>query len=186
MMLNPIHRKLPLADDALYEIVDGEKIEVGPMSRLAGQVAVNIIGSIRDWQKVHPDIGTLCTEDLFFMPITGRSRRPDVAFISFAKMPYEEVIEPEGDYPMAPDLAVEVISPNDLDKEIQSKLRDYFANGVQQVWHVRPEDRSVTVYDSPKIDRILDGQDRLQSPVLPGFDIAVESLFPQLKADKTA
>ncbi|NOT61681.1 MAG: Uma2 family endonuclease, partial [Acidobacteria bacterium] len=56
---------------------------------------------------------------------------------------------------MAPDLAVEIVSPNDLFENVKSKLRDYFAAGVREVWLVEPQIQTVTVYTSPTHNHIL-------------------------------
>ena len=78
--------------------------------------------------------------------IGGNERIPDLAFISAARIPPEG--EPETKWPIPPDLAVEVMSPNDLYERVYAKLLEYLAAGVKQVWLVSPEHHTVTIYRS--------------------------------------
>lgn len=77
-----------------------------------------------------------------------------------------------------PDLAVEIISPNDLFEDLQDKLWDYFAAGVRQVWLVAPQHRSVAVYRSP-LDVTLFGEDHelASEDLLPGFRCHRRAIF---------
>jgi len=105
-------------------------------------------------------------------------RRPDVAFVSADRWPLDREIPTTGDWAIVPDLAVEVISPNDIFKDIITKLREYFQYGVQLVWAVVPEAQQVYVYDSPTQVRILTIRDTLTgSKILPDFRLPLASLF---------
>lgn len=80
---------------------------------------------------------------------------------------------------MAPDLAVEIISPNDLYEKVTSKVWEYLAAGVRQVWLISLEHRTVIVYHSPTQTTILTEADELaNNEVLPGFRLRVGELFP--------
>jgi Uma2 family endonuclease len=77
-----------------------------------------------------------------------------------------------------PELAVEVISPNDRDRDIQEKLEQDFAHGARRVWHVRTSTRKVYDYASPTEVTILGEGDVLDAgPLLPGLRIEVGPLF---------
>ena len=102
-------------------------------------------------------------------------RGPDVSFWSKERLP--EI--PTGYILIPPDLAVEVVSPNDHFSRINRKLREYFDRGVPLVWVVDPLDRSVTVYRSGTDYAILGEADHLDGgQVLPGFTCRVADLFP--------
>jgi Uma2 family endonuclease len=110
-------------------------------------------------------------------------RRPDVAFVSAARWPLDATLPETGDWAMVPDLAVEVISPNDVLKDVLAKVREYFQYGVQIVWVVMPEERQVYVYESPTQVRILTTDDVLTgADLLPGFRLPVVSLFQRSAA----
>jgi Uma2 family endonuclease len=108
--------------------------------------------------------------------IGENQRIPDVAFVAATRFPVEG--EPEGIWPMAPDLAVEIISPNDLYERVISKVEEYLAGGVRQVWLISPEHKSVTIYHAPTHTTILTETDDLVSEeLLPGFRCRIADLF---------
>jgi Uma2 family endonuclease len=101
-------------------------------------------------------------------------RGPDVAFWSILRQP--EV--PEGYFEIPPDLAVEVLSPDDRRSKVRDKIREYLANGVTLVWLVDPESRAVTVYARTLRGMELDTTDTLDGgDVFPGFSCQVADLF---------
>lgn len=106
-------------------------------------------------------------------------RMPDVSFVAATHLPPEG--DPIGIWTIAPDLAVEIVSPNDLYEEVMTRLHEYFAASVQQVWLVSPQFQMVTVYDSSTKSTILQASDELTSPtLLPGFRCPVNALFQSL------
>lgn len=106
-------------------------------------------------------------------------RKPDVAFVSFQRWAQSRAIPKVNAWPVAPDLAVEVISPTDKMFDVFDKLREYFDGGVQQVWHVLSNVEQLHVYTSPTAVRILTRADVLAGdPVVPGFRMPVADLFP--------
>ena len=108
--------------------------------------------------------------------IGARERMPDVSFVAAARIPPEG--DPVGIWTIAPDLAVEIVSPNDLAEETETKIQAYFAAGVQQVWQVWPHNQTVKVHDSPTESTLLQAGDELTSPaLLPGFRCPVATLF---------
>jgi Uma2 family endonuclease len=103
-------------------------------------------------------------------------RAPDVAFVSAERMPASV---PQGFFPGPPDLAVEVLSPNDRASEVLGKMADWLEAGCRSVWVVDPEMQSIAVY-APKAEmRVLHISDTLtDEEVLPGFQIEVRKIFP--------
>lgn len=103
-------------------------------------------------------------------------RGPDVAFLGIERLPGEGI--PKGFWRMAPDLAVEVVSPSNSAAEIQEKVVEYLAAGSRLVWVVDPKTRTVTAYRSPRDIRILSGDDVLEAEdLLPGLRLALADLF---------
>ncbi|HEU4754238.1 MAG TPA: Uma2 family endonuclease, partial [Armatimonadota bacterium] len=104
-------------------------------------------------------------------------RRPDVSFIARGRLPGEQL--PKGHATVAPDLAVEVISPNDLFYEVEAKIGEYLEAGVRVVWIVNPQERSLHVYQGDGSTARLQETDTVSGEdVLPGFTCEVGSLFP--------
>jgi Uma2 family endonuclease len=108
-------------------------------------------------------------------------RIPDASFTSWERLPGGEV--PKEPVPLLiPDLAVEVISPDNTRKEMGEKLRDYFEVGVRLVWFVRPKSRVVDVYTAIDYFTRLTASMRLDGgDVLPGFSVVVGELFEMPK-----
>lgn len=137
------------------------------------RIGTQLITEIGIYLKVNR-VGALYGPDATFM-IGSRQRLPDVSFVSAARIPPEG--DPIGIWTIAPDLAVEIISPNDLIEEVEAKIHAYFAASVQQVWLVSPQFQTITIYDSPTKSTILQAGDELTSPLLPGFRCPVSTLF---------
>jgi Uma2 family endonuclease len=103
-------------------------------------------------------------------------RGPDISYWSAERLPFDQ--EPVGYPDTAPDLAVEILSPNNEMAKIRLKMQEYFNRGVRMLWIVDPEDRHVAVYRSVDEGRIfhesatLSGED-----VLLGFSCRVAELF---------
>lgn len=103
-------------------------------------------------------------------------RGPDAAFIVAARLP--SVAPPTGWWAVAPDLAVEVLSPSNRPAEMRAKLRDYFGAGTRLVWIVDPRSRSVMVHHADGSARRLSERDELDGgEVLPEFRVRVAELF---------
>lgn len=103
-------------------------------------------------------------------------RAPDIAFVARDRLPTEGIPKKFADFP--PNLAVEVVSPEDTASEVLKKVEEYLAAGVGLVWVVDPGTRTVTVYRSLQdvkiltADQALDGGDEL-----PGFRVEVAEIF---------
>jgi Uma2 family endonuclease len=83
-----------------------------------------------------------------------------------------------GDWEVIPDLAVEVISPNEVHEDVLMKVNEYFAFGVRTVWVVVPRTREIYVYRTASDVRILTATDELDGgDLLPGFRLPLADLF---------
>lgn len=103
-------------------------------------------------------------------------RVPDAAFVHADRIPGEGITDRV--WELAPDLAVEVVSPSNRATEMQRKALDYLDAGARLVWVVDPGAETVTVYASRSEIRILTAGDELDgAEVLPDLEATVESLF---------
>ncbi len=170
----------PLADDVLYEVIDGEIREKSPMGAFEGVIA-NVLGQILGPFCRSHRLGKVVVEVLFRID-TARNlqRRPDVAFVSYQRWPRGQRI-PRGDFwDVVPELAVEIVSPSNAAAEVNDKVHEYFEAGVQRVWVVFPGKREVYDYGSPKSVHILQASDELDGGLLfPGFRTTVSALFDE-------
>jgi Uma2 family endonuclease len=166
-----------LREEPLYEIVNGKRVELLPMGLYESTIA-NILGFHLNLVAIPHQLGWIEIEVLFLLPVANQQRRPDVAFVSYQRWPRNRPL-PRGDaWPVAPDLAVEVVSPSNQADEVMRKMNEYFQAGAQRVWIVWPSLKQVYVYESPTQVRILTGGDELDGqPMLPGFRLPVAGLF---------
>jgi Uma2 family endonuclease len=170
---------LALPDEVRAELVDGVLVMVPPAGGEHGWINIRLIGMLYPW-VTERGLGELFDSSTAF--ILRRSpdlvRAPDVAFVSAARVPRPI---PKGGLELAPDLAVEVLSPSNTAGEINRKLGDYFGHGTSAVWIVDPEHRTVTVYAPPAAPRLLREDETLDGgEVLPGFETPVAALFAGL------
>ena len=164
-------------EDRLYELIDGVLVEktVGAYeSYLAVLLTHLMLGFVRPQR-----LGIVLGADGMMRLAPGLIRIPEVSFISFDRLPNRKVPRtPVAD--LAPDLAVEVISPSNTRKEMDEKLHDYFHSGVRLVWYVYPAPREVHVYTAPDHCMIIRETETLDGgAVLPGFQLALEELFAE-------
>jgi Uma2 family endonuclease len=162
----------------LCELVDGILVEK-VMGAFESLVAVELIRLIATFVKRHK-LGVVLGEAGLLRLAPGLIRIPDVAFLSKEKFPGGRLPRTRA-WSLAPDLAIEVVSPGNTKKEMNEKLRDYFAAGCKLVWYVFPKQRQVEVYTSPTAKRIVKGDQVLEGgKVLPGLEIDLRELFAEL------
>ena len=165
---------LDLHPDKEYEIVAGQPEEKTMGGARHSGVGIRLIVRLGSHVEAH-QLGGVYGPDATFQ-IGENQRIPDVAFVAATRFPAEG--EPEGIWPMAPDLAVEIISPNDLYERVISKVEEYLAAGVRQVWLISPEHKTVTIYSSPTHTTILtEADDLVSDELLPGFRCRIADLF---------
>jgi Uma2 family endonuclease len=168
-------------EEPLYEIVNGQRVELPPMSAFAGLIASELHVSLGAHART-VGCGRAFTEVLLRLPLQkDRNRRPDVAYVSYERWPRDRPI-PKSDnaWAVAPDLAIEVVSPNDFAEELLEKVQEYFLAGAKQVWVVYPILGMIQVYESLARIRVLTRADELDGgSVLPGFRLPLAQLFPE-------
>lgn len=157
-----------------YEYVNGH-VEVKEMagarhSRIGARLLARMLLYVEE-----NNLGAVYGPDATFT-IGERQRMPDVSFVSAARIPPEG--DPVGIWTIAPDLAVEVVSPNDLHEDVVEKIHEYFAACVQQVWLLSPQFKTFTIYTTPTRSMTLTEEDELTcEELLPGFRCSVRALF---------
>jgi Uma2 family endonuclease len=165
-------------ENRLCELVDGVLVEKA-MGFRESLLAFALGGILRAF-VVPRNLGLVSGPDGTLRLFPGLVRIPDVAFISWDRIPDRRV--PEAPIPgLAPDLAVEVLSPSNTTAEMARKRGEYFAAGVRLVWSVDPRSRTVTVHDAEGRSTTLDEAATLDGgAVLPGFAMPLKDLFAEL------
>lgn len=113
-------------------------------------------------------------------------RIPDVAFVSWEQVPGRRMpVEPVPR--LAPDLAVEVLSPGNTPGEMARKRLEYFQAGVRLVWMIDPDQRTATVDSTPEQCATYDESQSLEGgAVIPGLTIPLARLFAELDRQRIA
>jgi Uma2 family endonuclease len=161
-------------DKQLCELVNGTLVEkpMGFYESLVAAALIRIIGTFVEARK----LGVISAGDGPMRLRIGVVRLPDVAFIARERFQGKLPLEPIPS--IAPDLAVEVLSESNTRKEIDDKIREYFAAGTRLVWIIDPVDRSADVYLAPDQPQHIPPTGLLRGEnVLPGFEHALAALF---------
>jgi Uma2 family endonuclease len=154
--------------------VDGE-IRMSPAGSRHGAVSVKVAAKLLAF-ATNQRLGHVFDSSTGFRLPGGNVRSPDVSFVARGRFEGGEL--PEGFSPVPPDLAVEVLSPDDRPRAILDKVGEYLESGVRLVWVIDPSARTATVYRSLNdvrrlgADNALDGFD-----VLPGFRCLVSDVL---------
>jgi len=161
-----------------FELVDGHLVEqhVSVLSCLVSGMVHALLAAY-----CHPrQLGWVFPQESGFQydPTAPKKvRKPDAAFIRQDRLPESEWNA--GYCRIVPDLAVEVISPNDTFDEVDMKVQEYLRLGVQIVWVVSLRTRQVYVHRRDgTMAKVQEGEELSGEDVVPGFRCAVSRLFP--------
>ncbi len=160
-------------DGYKYEWHNGH-VEKTPrtMNRDQSQIQAAILAYFYTNPKFRQE-GAFLVELDMFIPTENRTRRADMAFLTTQQMDDTQ----KGDASVAP-FVIEVISNFDKINEFETKLKEYFTNGVQVIWQIIPLSETVKVYTSVKNVKICQDDDVCSaSPVLPTFQMSVHDIL---------
>ena len=172
---------LNLPDDGhMYELVEGQLVRMLPSGGGASSLALRLGARIEAFVEQH-NLGAVTGADGEFDLGHGTALAPDVAFVRAERVPPPTSPIYEKAWPLAPDLAVEVASPNQYRPAMARKAQRYLNAGTRLVWVVWPKRKEVDLWrpgDSKpsatlSVGDVLDGLD-----ILPGFTYPLERLFP--------
>jgi Uma2 family endonuclease len=164
---------LPQHGDTMFELIDGKVYPVVSNNR-SSRIAASIVIFIGAYVKANK-LGYITGADGGYV-VSGERLIPDIAFMSKARQPQPS----KATYnPLAPDLAVEVLSPSDDDSNVRLKLTSYLNAGTT-VWIVDPDAETVEVYIPKQQPSKLSIKDTLSGgDVLQGFEIAIRDIFEE-------
>jgi len=168
---------LRMPDGDRYELIDGrpkEKVMGAKADEIGGLILTQFNNFIRPNK-----LGRAYPSQTGFQCFPGRPklmRMPDASFVLAGRLPNDR--SPEGYIKIAPDIVVEVVSPNDTYEEVAVRIADFKSAAVRLIWVVSPETKTVLIR---RLDGTcaevgesgsLSGED-----VLPGFTCTVAELF---------
>ncbi len=170
---------LSMPDEKDYELVDGLLVERN-MSVLSSWVGGQVYFELNAFLRENPigwawpaDLGYACFPDA-----PKKVRKPDVSFIRKERLP--EGLTSEGYESITPDLAVEVVSPNESSYEVEAKVIEYLDAGVSLIWIIHPEVRTVRIHRGDgSVTWLREKAELSGEGVVPGFRCPVSAIFPK-------
>jgi Uma2 family endonuclease len=165
-----------MGDIGRCELVEGKIIMRSPTGWRHGNYESRFDHSLRSFVEER-NLGKILVGEvgLYTQRNPDTVRGADVIFISNERLAQ---IKSASFLDVAPELVVEVMSPDDRWTEVKQKIREYFAIGVVLVWVADPTDKTVSVYRSLTEVQLFSENDTLSGEeVLPGFTVLVAALF---------
>ena len=161
-----------------FELVDGELVEKN-VTLLSSRVEAILLRNVDQFCDSH-QLGPVFpgTQGIrCFADDPQRVRKPDVFFVK--KERFQPSYWREGFLTIAPDLAAEVVSANDLSSEVSEKVEEYLAAGIPLVWVIDPEIRTIVIHRADgSVSKLHEGGELTGENVIPGFRCKVSDLFP--------
>jgi Uma2 family endonuclease len=165
--------EMPL--EGIWELVDGEPVELSPAAGRSGWISANLVALLANHVR-SGRLGWAFSAETGFVLFSDRQtvRSPDAAVVLSNRL--AEL--PDSFVPMAPDLAVEVLSPSDRMADALAKVAMYLQAGTSLVWLVNPTTRKVMVFRSEMDPVTLGESDTLDGgDVLSNFTVPVAEIF---------
>ena len=159
------------------ELIKGELREMAPAGHEHGRLAALLTASLIQ-HVLKNQLGAVYAAETGFKLASNPDtvRAPDTAFVSQKRL--QEVMSSTGYFPGPPDLAVEIISPNDRHSEVEEKVEMWLRYGVRMVVTINPQARTATVYRSLDEIRMIREEGRLEGgDVVPGWILPLTELF---------
>jgi Uma2 family endonuclease len=167
---------LALPDAVRFELVDGQLVErpMGFFSSFVGGRLFFLLTAYCDTKGLGwvlpADAGYQC-----FPNAPAKVRKPDVSFIDARRLPAGDA--PQGHAHLPPDLAVEVISPNEVFADAIRKAGEYLEAGGRLVWLIDPATRTALIFRQDGSGTILRGGELSGEEVVRGFRCTLDELF---------
>ncbi len=168
-------------EDRLAELVDGVLVEKA-MGFYESQLGIRLGGLIDEFVRKRR-LGVVAGADATMRLGPGLVRLPDISVVLWERMPGRRI--PTESIPdLAPDLAIEIVSKGNTEREMQRKIREYFTAGTQAVWLLDPRSRTMRAYSSPERFEVFAENDTVDGgEVLPGFILSLADLFTEVDID---
>jgi Uma2 family endonuclease len=163
---------LAMGDIGRCELIYGELVMMSPTGLPHGVVAMRIGSFLREFVDGH-GLGVVAAAETGFKIESDPDlvRAPDASFIRNARLP---AALPQGFFEGVPDLAVEVVSPDDSKRAVSEKVNMWLAHGTTSCWVADPGTRTITIHRTAKEPVRLTTRDGLRDePTLPGFVMSV-------------
>jgi Uma2 family endonuclease len=159
----------------------GELIVMSPTGGEAGEKNFNLYIDLGIWNR-QTRLGKAFDSSTVFILPNGARRSPDVSWVRLERWNTLTPQEKRGFPPIAPDFAIELVSPSDLTnqryEDLQAKMQEYLDNGVKLGWLIEPGAKTVEIYRVGQQVEILNNpQALLGEDVLSGFSLDLSEIY---------
>jgi Uma2 family endonuclease len=174
------HQFALLPNEQDYELVNGRLVErkMGNKSSFLASELARLLANY----VLAKQLGWVLGSDAGYRLDPKRPnhvRKPDASFVRFGRFPNEMPADTYDE--LAPDLAIESVSPNDTVLELDEKIKEYLDAGVRLIWVINPDLRTVKIYRPGRpITEVCNGDELSGEDVVPGFACKVSNLFAAL------
>jgi Uma2 family endonuclease len=159
------------AANITYELIDGVAVAKMAPKYFHSRSTGKIYAILNDWAANYGRVGIEWAIDLNdnYSPV------PDLLYISFDRLPI--TWEENAACPVAPELAIEIISPGQTFGEMIQKANIYLSNNVSRVWVIDPSVQILTVFYSDMAPIVYTGEQIISDAIFPGLSIITNQLF---------
>jgi Uma2 family endonuclease len=158
-----------------YELDEGELVEMTRPRRRHAEIETELVFQLRLYLRSNP-IGKVYGADILYVLAPRVKRAPDVSLISNARLAGQS---PDEEIQGAPELCIEILSPNDSASSLRRKISQYFAAGAIAVWVIDPENRTAEIWNTVAGAHVISAEQTLEAPaLLPGFALRLADVLP--------
>lgn len=166
-------------EDRVVELIEGEIVEMPLPNPIHAAVLITLSTALQNY-ATESGLGRVLGGDVPFILERNADGRDtlsglDIAYLSTARYP---VNLPRRPFEIAPDLAVEIISPGNKAEDLEKKIEQLLVAGAKLVWIVYPDLRRVAVHSLAGTFKLKESDMLSGGDVLPGFEIRVGDIFP--------
>jgi Uma2 family endonuclease len=159
----------------------GELIVMSPTDGTAGRKNFNLYLDLGNWNR-QAKLGHAFDSSTIFILSNGARRSPNVSWVKLERWNELTQTQQDGFPPIAPDFAIELISPSDIKnqryEDLQLKMQEYRDNGVKLGWLIEPSAKTVEIYRLGQPVEILNNPQSLSGEgVLPEFNLNLTEIF---------
>lgn len=164
--------------DTKFEMTSqGELIVMSPTGSESGRQNADLLTQISIWNR-QTKLGVVFDSSTGFTLPNSAKRSPDVSWIEVSRWNELTKKQKRGFAPIAPDFALELLSPNDRLQDTQGKMQEYLECGVKLGWLIFPDEKKVEIYRLGKDVEVLDSPRSLSGEdLLPGLVVELDEIF---------
>jgi Uma2 family endonuclease len=173
-------RALP-DDGYIHEIVDGELVMSPKNNFFHGLICSRLSMALQSFAIEHR-LGLVLDSSTGFWMCNRNCRAPDISFVTKQRLAGLKFAPTSREFfPGAPDLAIEVLSPDNSRAEMTARLKDFFSSDAQLAWLINPETEMVEICHAPDRRRLMGGPgaELDGEHLLPGFRYPLANLFKE-------